>query len=54
MLAQMCSFVSADSAYIGIVSQLFSRVGAFDDLARGLSTFMVEKVETAAILNQAD
>ena len=54
VLAQMGSFVPADSAYIGIVSQLFSRVGASDDLARGRSTFMVEMVETAAILNQAN
>ena len=42
------------AAHIGLVSQLFSRVGAADDLARGRSTFMVEMVETAAILNQAD
>ena len=54
LLAQMGSFVPARSAHIGIVSQLFSRVGASDDLARGRSTFMVEMVETAAILNQAD
>lgn len=54
VLAQMGSFVPAQSAHIGIVSQLFSRVGASDDLARGRSTFMVEMVETAAILNQAD
>ncbi|WP_054004430.1 DNA mismatch repair protein MutS [Shimia sp. SK013] len=54
LLAQMGSFVPADSAKIGLVSQLFSRVGASDDLARGRSTFMVEMVETAAILNQAD
>jgi DNA mismatch repair protein MutS len=54
VLAQMGSFVPADSAHIGMVSQLFSRVGASDDLARGRSTFMVEMVETAAILNQAD
>jgi len=54
LLAQMGSFVPASSARIGIVSQLFSRVGASDDLARGRSTFMVEMVETAAILNQAD
>ncbi|SFL03820.1 DNA mismatch repair protein MutS [Shimia haliotis] len=54
LLAQMGSFVPADSARIGLVSQLFSRVGASDDLARGRSTFMVEMVETAAILNQAD
>ncbi|MEW9920538.1 DNA mismatch repair protein MutS [Marimonas sp. MJW-29] len=54
LMAQMGSFVPASSAHIGIVSQLFSRVGASDDLARGRSTFMVEMVETAAILNQAD
>ena len=54
LLAQMGSYVPADQAQIGIVSQLFSRVGASDDLARGRSTFMVEMVETAAILNQAD
>ncbi|WP_342069414.1 DNA mismatch repair protein MutS [Yoonia algicola] len=54
ILAQMGSFVPATGAHIGIVSQLFSRVGASDDLARGRSTFMVEMVETAAILNQAD
>jgi DNA mismatch repair protein MutS len=46
--------VPAARAEIGIVSQIFSRVGAADDLARGRSTFMVEMVETAAILNQAD
>lgn len=54
LLAQMGSFVPAESAHIGTISQLFSRVGASDDLARGRSTFMVEMVETAAILNQAD
>ena len=54
LLAQMGSYVPADHAHIGLVSQLFSRVGASDDLARGRSTFMVEMVETAAILNQAD
>ncbi|NNE54334.1 MAG: DNA mismatch repair protein MutS [Sulfitobacter sp.] len=54
LMAQMGSFVPATSAHIGLVSQLFSRVGASDDLARGRSTFMVEMVETAAILNQAD
>ncbi|MGB8622934.1 MAG: DNA mismatch repair protein MutS, partial [Paracoccaceae bacterium] len=54
LLAQAGSFVPAESAHIGLVSQLFSRVGASDDLARGRSTFMVEMVETAAILNQAD
>ena len=53
ILAQMGSFVPARSAHIGIVDRLFSRVGAADDLARGRSTFMVEMVETAAILNQA-
>jgi DNA mismatch repair protein MutS len=54
LLAQAGSFVPARAAHIGIVGQLFSRVGAADDLARGRSTFMVEMVETAAILNQAD
>ena len=54
LLAQAGSFVPARSAHVGLVSQLFSRVGAADDLARGRSTFMVEMVETAAILNQAD
>jgi DNA mismatch repair protein MutS len=54
VLAQMGSHVPAARAEIGIVSQIFSRVGASDDLARGRSTFMVEMVETAAILNQAD
>ncbi len=53
ILAQMGAFVPAESAHIGIVDRLFSRVGAADDLARGRSTFMVEMVETAAILNQA-
>ena len=53
VLAQMGSFVPAKRAHIGVVDQLFSRVGAADDLARGRSTFMVEMVETAAILNQA-
>ena len=54
ILAQAGGFVPAARAHIGLVSQLFSRVGAADDLARGRSTFMVEMVETAAILNQAD
>ena len=54
VLAQMGGYVPARRAHIGVVSQLFSRVGASDDLARGRSTFMVEMVETAAILNQAD
>ncbi|MFN3249627.1 DNA mismatch repair protein MutS [Roseibium album] len=53
VLAQMGSFVPALEAHIGVVDRLFSRVGAADDLARGRSTFMVEMVETAAILNQA-
>ncbi len=53
ILAQMGAFVPAASAHIGVVDRLFSRVGAADDLARGRSTFMVEMVETAAILNQA-
>ncbi len=54
LLAQIGSYVPAKKARIGIISQLFSRVGAADDLAKGRSTFMVEMVETAAILNQAD
>ena len=53
ILAQTGSFVPAESAHIGIVDRLFSRVGAADDLARGRSTFMVEMIETAAILNLA-
>jgi len=53
ILAQMGSYVPAQSARIGVVDRLFSRVGAADDLARGRSTFMVEMVETASILNQA-
>ncbi len=53
ILAQMGSFVPARGARIGAVDRLFSRVGAADDIARGRSTFMVEMVETAAILNQA-
>ncbi|MGR3718203.1 MAG: DNA mismatch repair protein MutS [Thermohalobaculum sp.] len=53
ILAQSGSYVPAGAARIGVVDQLFSRVGAADDLARGRSTFMVEMVETAAILNQA-
>lgn len=53
VLAQMGSYVPARSARIGTVDKLFSRVGAADDLARGRSTFMVEMVETATILNQA-
>lgn len=53
VLAQMGCYVPASEAHIGIVDRLFSRVGASDDLAHGRSTFMVEMVETAAILNQA-
>ena len=53
ILAQSGSYVPAKAARIGVVDRLFSRVGAADDLARGRSTFMVEMVETAAILNQA-
>jgi DNA mismatch repair protein MutS len=53
VLAQMGSYVPARAAHIGVIDRLFSRVGAADDLARGRSTFMVEMVETAAILNQA-
>jgi DNA mismatch repair protein MutS len=53
VLAQTGSFVPAARAKIGIVDRLFSRVGASDNLARGRSTFMVEMVETAAILAQA-
>jgi len=53
VLAQMGSYVPARHATIGLVDKLFSRVGAADDLARGQSTFMVEMVETATILNQA-
>ena len=53
VMAQTGAFVPAEAAHIGVVDRLFSRVGAADDLARGRSTFMVEMVETAAILNQA-
>ena len=53
LMAQAGCFVPARSAHLGAVDRLFSRVGASDDLARGRSTFMVEMVETAAILNQA-
>jgi len=53
LLAQVGSYVPASSAHIGAVDKLFSRVGASDDLARGHSTFMVEMVETAGILNLA-
>lgn len=53
VMAQMGSFVPARHAHIGVIDRLFSRVGASDDLARGRSTFMVEMVETAGILNLA-
>ena len=53
LLAQAGSYVPASSAILGLVDRLFSRVGASDNLARGRSTFMVEMVETAAILAQA-
>jgi DNA mismatch repair protein MutS len=53
ILAQIGSFVPAASAHIGLIDRVFSRVGASDDLARGRSTFMVEMVETATILNQS-
>ncbi|MCL2717119.1 MAG: DNA mismatch repair protein MutS, partial [Alphaproteobacteria bacterium] len=53
LMAQIGSFVPASRARVGVIDRLFSRVGAADDLARGRSTFMVEMVETAAILNQA-
>ncbi|TIX49414.1 DNA mismatch repair protein MutS [Alteraurantiacibacter aquimixticola] len=53
LLAQAGGFVPAEAARIGLVDRLFSRVGASDNLARGRSTFMVEMVETAAILSQA-
>ncbi|MEP3889333.1 MAG: DNA mismatch repair protein MutS [Hellea sp.] len=53
ILAQAGSFVPAASAHIGAADSLFSRVGASDDLSKGRSTFMIEMIETAAILNQA-
>ena len=53
LMAQIGSFVPATSADIGLVDRIFTRVGLQDDLATGQSTFMVEMVETAAILNQA-
>lgn len=54
ILAQAGSFVPAEKAHIGVTDRIFSRVGASDDLSSGRSTFMVEMIETAAILNQAD
>jgi DNA mismatch repair protein MutS len=53
LLAQIGSFVPADSATIGLVDRIFTRIGAQEDLAAGQSTFMVEMVETANILNNA-
>ncbi len=53
LMAQMGSYVPADSAHIGLVDRIFCRVGASDDIARGQSTFMVEMSETALILNNA-
>ncbi len=53
LMAQIGSYVPADDATIGLVDRIFTRVGLQDDLATGQSTFMVEMVETAAILNQA-
>ena len=53
LLAQMGSFIPASSAVIGLTDRIFTRVGAADDLSRGQSTFMVEMVETANILNHA-
>ena len=53
ILAQLGSFVPAKSAFVGITDRIFTRVGAFDDLTRGQSTFMVEMVELANILNSA-
>lgn len=53
ILAQIGSFIPASSAHIGIIDQVFSRIGASDDLAKGQSTFMVEMSQTANILNHA-
>ena len=53
IMAQMGSFIPADSAVIGVTDKIFTRVGAADDISRGQSTFMVEMLETANILNNA-
>jgi len=53
LMAQVGSFVPATRARVGVVDKMFSRIGASDDLAAGRSTFMVEMLETSAILNQA-
>ncbi|MGQ9839666.1 MAG: DNA mismatch repair protein MutS [Anaerolineae bacterium] len=53
LLAQIGSFVPAESAHIGVVDRIFTRIGAADEIARGQSTFMVEMVETANILHHA-
>lgn len=53
IMAQLGSFIPAESAQIGLVDRIFTRVGAADDLSRGQSTFMVEMLETANILNHA-
>ncbi len=53
ILAHMGGYVPAKSAHIGLIDRIYSRVGAADDLARGQSTFMVEMIETATILNQS-
>ncbi len=53
IMAQMGSFIPADSAVIGVADKIFTRVGAADDISRGQSTFMVEMLETANILNNA-
>jgi DNA mismatch repair protein MutS len=53
LMAQIGSFVPAAEAHIGVVDRIFSRIGALDDIASGRSTFMVEMVETAAILHNA-